>query len=60
MKPDEIKKALNLVGDKYETEASGNINEKNILEYAKTGVNRISIGRLTHSPQNLDITLNFN
>ena len=59
MKPDEIKKALALVGNKYETEASGNINEKNIIDYAKTGVNRISIGRLTHSPQNLDISLNF-
>ena len=60
MKPDEIKKALNMIGDKYETEASGNISEKNIIDYAKTGVNRISIGRLTHSPQNLDISLNFN
>lgn len=59
MKPDEIKKALAIVGNKYETEASGNINEKNIIDYAKTGVNRISIGRLTHSPQNLDISLNF-
>ena len=60
MKPDEIKKALNMIGNKYETEASGNITEKNIVDYAKTGVNRISIGRLTHSPQNLDISLNFN
>jgi nicotinate-nucleotide pyrophosphorylase (carboxylating) len=60
MRPDEIKKALNIIGDKYETEASGNISEKNIIDYAKTGVNRISIGRLTHSPQNLDISLNFN
>ena len=60
MKPDEIKKALNMIGNKYETEASGNITEKNIIDYAKTGVNRISIGRLTHSPQNLDISLNFN
>ena len=59
MKPDEIKKALTLVGNKYETEASGNINEKNIIDYAKTGVNRISIGKLTHSPKNLDISLNF-
>jgi nicotinate-nucleotide pyrophosphorylase (carboxylating) len=49
-----------MVGNKYETEASGNINDKNILDYAKTGVNRVSIGRLTHSPQNLDISLNFN
>ena len=60
MKPDEIKKALNMIGNKYETEASGNITDKNILDYARTGVNRISIGRLTHSPQNLDISLNFN
>lgn len=59
MKPDEIKKALVLVGNKFETEASGNITEKNIIDYAKTGVDRISIGKITHSPKNLDISLDF-
>ncbi len=59
MKPEEIKKALAIIGNKFETEASGNINEKNIIDYAKTGVQRISIGKLTHSPKSLDISLNF-
>jgi len=59
MKPDEIKKALVLVGNKFETEASGNITEKNIIDYAKTGVDRISIGKITHRPNNLDISLDF-
>lgn len=59
MKPEEIKKALAMIGNKFETEASGNINEKNIIDYAKTGVQRISIGKLTHSPKSLDISLNF-
>ena len=38
-------------------EASGGINEENILEYASTGVNVISIGALTHSVKALDISL---
>lgn len=36
-------------------EASGGINQKNILEYAKTGVDVVSLGSLTHSPKALDI-----
>ncbi len=38
-------------------EASGGINEKNILEYSKTGVDVISLGSLTHSAKALDISL---
>jgi nicotinate-nucleotide pyrophosphorylase (carboxylating) len=37
-------------------EASGNINEKNILSYALTGIEYISSGSLTHSVNNIDIT----
>jgi len=40
-------------------EASGGINEKNIAEYAKTGVDVISIGALTHSTKALDISLDI-
>ena len=36
-------------------EASGGINQKNILEYAKTGIDVVSLGSLTHSPKALDI-----
>lgn len=38
-------------------EASGNITEKNIVEYAKTGVDIISLGYLTHSTKAMDISL---
>ena len=38
-------------------EASGGINEKNVMEYSKTGVDVISLGYLTHSAKALDISL---
>ena len=38
-------------------EASGRINEKNILQYAKTGVDMISVGELTNSVQGIDLSL---
>ena len=41
----------------YETEASGNINLKNIKKIATTGVNRISIGSITHSAPAVDLKL---
>ena len=53
----EIKKALSLIGNKKLTEASGNIDESNILGIAKTGVNFISLGCLTHSAKPIDISL---
>jgi len=42
------------------TEASGNITIKNVEEYAKTGVDRISIGAITHSTRALDISFDIN
>ena len=54
---DEIKKAISLIDNKKLTEASGNINESNILSIAKTGVNFISLGCLTHSAKPIDISL---
>ena len=41
----------------YETEASGNINFKNIKSVAAAGVNRISIGSITHSAPAVDFKL---
>ena len=41
----------------YETEASGNINLKTVKSVAKTGVNRISIGSITHSAPAVDFKL---
>ena len=54
-----LKKALKIIPNKIETEASGNITPKNILEYAKTGVKRISLGYLTHSVKNFNFSLEF-
>ena len=55
--PGNLKKAVQLIQNKYETEASGGITEKNIKKYAKTGVNFISVGALTHSVKSLDLSL---
>lgn len=55
--PEEINQALTLINKQYETEASGGINNSNLLEYLKTGVDFISIGALTHSSKNIDISL---
>ena len=52
-----LKKGVQLVQKKYETEASGNVNLKNIRKIASTGINRISIGRLTHSVSAIDLKL---
>ncbi len=52
-----LKKGIQLVKNKYETEASGNVNLKNIRKIASTGINRISIGRLTHSVSAIDLKL---
>ena len=51
------KKAVELIGNKCETESSGRITEKNIVRYAKCGVNYVSVGELTHSIQNFDLSL---
>jgi len=52
-----LKKGVQLVKNKYETEASGNVNLKNIRKIASTGINRISIGSLTHSVSAIDLKL---
>ena len=57
MKPALITKGLTLLPKTIETEASGNINETNIISYAKTKVKRISMGSLTHSIRNFDFSL---
>ena len=41
----------------YETEASGNINLKTVKSIAKTGVDRISVGSITHSAAAIDFKL---
>lgn len=57
MLPSLMKEALQLIGKKYKTEASGGITEKSIREIAETGVDFISVGALTHSYTSLDLSL---
>lgn len=54
---DTLAKAVDLVDGRYATEASGGITEENALEYAKCGVDYISMGALTHSVKSLDMSL---
>ncbi len=55
--PKEIENALKLIPQEYETEASGGITEENIVAYAETGVDFISVGALTHAIKSLDLGL---
>jgi len=51
------RKAVAMIGNKCQTESSGNINEQTIRQYAECGVNYISSGALTHSVYNMDLSL---
>ena len=51
------KKAVEMVKGKYPIESSGNINIDNVRDYALCGVNYISIGSLTHSVRNIDLSM---
>jgi len=53
----QLRKCLKLCKNKYETEYSGNANLKNIKKISNTGINRISIGAITHSPKSFDTSL---
>tara|TARA_B100001057_G_scaffold401788_1_gene413393 strand:- start:2840 stop:3673 length:834 start_codon:yes stop_codon:yes gene_type:complete len=55
--PDELRDLVPLIPDSIESEASGGITESTILDYAKTGVDFISMGALTHSVKSLDLSL---
>ncbi len=55
--PDDLRKAVDIIGGAYETEASGNISIDNIRKYAETGVDFISVGALTHQIKSLDLSL---
>ena len=52
-----LKIGVKLAKKYYETEASGNINFKTIKKIASSGVDRISVGSLTHSTQAIDLKL---
>ena len=52
-----LKKSVKIAKKYYETEASGNVTLKNIKDIASTGVNRISVGSITHSAPAIDFKL---
>ena len=53
----QLKKCLKICNRKYETEYSGNANLGNIRKIARTGINRISVGAITHSAKAFDTSL---
>jgi nicotinate-nucleotide pyrophosphorylase (carboxylating) len=55
--PAELKKAVETIHGRFETEASGGITENTIRQYAETGVDFISVGALTHHIKSLDMSL---
>jgi nicotinate-nucleotide pyrophosphorylase (carboxylating) len=55
--PRQLADALSLIGDRLETEASGGINLNNIEDYARTGVDFVSVGALIHQARSLDMSL---
>lgn len=52
----DTKKAVELIGGKYETESSGGITIDTLRDYAEAGVDFISVGALTHSVKGLDMS----
>lgn len=54
---EDTRTAVALIGDQCETESSGGITEKTLRKYADCGVDYISVGALTHSVYNLDMSL---
>jgi nicotinate-nucleotide pyrophosphorylase (carboxylating) len=57
MSPAEMKKAVELIGGKYKTEASGGITEETVRKVAECGVDFISVGALTHTAKSIDLSL---
>jgi len=55
--PHELSKAVDLIANKKLTEASGMITSKNLIEFAETGVDFISMGALSYDAKNIDMSL---
>jgi nicotinate-nucleotide pyrophosphorylase (carboxylating) len=55
--PAQIAEALTYIKNDFETEASGGINLDNIVDYARTGVDYVSVGALIHQAKSLDLSL---
>jgi len=56
-KPEDLKKAVEIINGRFETEASGGITLQTIRAYAQTNVDFISVGALTHHIKSLDLSL---
>ena len=54
---EDMRKAVKLINNQYETEASGGINLETVRKYAECGVDFVSVGALTHSVSNMDLSL---
>lgn len=59
MSPGTMREAVAICEGRAKLEASGNVTLDNVLEVAKTGVDYISVGALTHSPSVFDVSLEF-
>lgn len=59
MSPELMREAVRLNDGRAKLEGSGNVSLENVLEVARTGVNYISVGALTHSPRVFDVSLEF-
>jgi nicotinate-nucleotide pyrophosphorylase (carboxylating) len=59
MRLQEMREAVQLIGGRAVVEASGGVNLQTVCGIAETGVDWISVGALTHSPQALDLGLDF-
>ena len=59
MTPEMLREAVEINGGKAKLEASGNITLENVLEVARTGVDYISVGALTHSAKVFDVSLEW-
>lgn len=55
--PAQVSEAVDLIGGRYETEASGGIHLGNVREYAEAGVDFISVGAVIHHAVSLDLSL---
>ncbi|MGP1515565.1 MAG: carboxylating nicotinate-nucleotide diphosphorylase [Bacteroidales bacterium] len=55
--PDDLRKAVEIINGRYETEASGGINFETLKDYALSGVDFISVGALTHHISAMDFSL---
>jgi nicotinate-nucleotide pyrophosphorylase (carboxylating) len=52
-----VKEAVVFIDGRFETEASGGMRKDNLLAYAQTGVDYISVGGLIHQATSLDLSL---